>query len=126
MNLTMHDVGFGDFFVLSENGDFCIVDCGSTQKSAIRHIATSALSTFVPRRRLQGIVTHFHEDHFNGYKELANSCGQIFDQIITPYVAIDRISRRPISIEMAAYFYTYLNSNTSTWQVLINLTQNDR
>jgi ribonuclease BN (tRNA processing enzyme) len=121
MEIIMYNVGFGDFFVLKDKSEYCIVDCGSVRKSSIGNIARNVMSSFSSHSYIKGLVTHFHDDHFNGYKELAKTNASCFDELIIPFITIDQLTGKMILIELAIYFYIFLNSNTHSWSVSNNI-----
>lgn len=121
MELTIHNVGFGDFFLLSDEQEHCFVDCGGRRKAEVSALALQAIERLGAKKSLKGVVTHFHNDHYNGYRDLSNHKSGLFDQLLLPYIVVDEQANRPVIIEMAAYFYTFLSPNTQTWQVSANI-----
>jgi beta-lactamase superfamily II metal-dependent hydrolase len=121
MKITMHDVGFGDFFVLNDNNENCFIDCGSKRIKHVGKIAKNEVENYTGSNKLCGLLTHFHEDHYSGFKELAKSNNKYFDQMMIPCIVLDDIMNSPIQIELATYFYTFLNKNTLTWKLADNI-----
>ncbi len=74
MHIEMGRVKFGDCFVISNNCDKLIVDCGSKNKGSGK-LAYNELLTMVNLNtcKLNLLISHFDDDHYNGILEIDES-----------------------------------------------------
>ena len=144
MQLTMFNVGFGDFFLFSTKKNTLTVDCGSVAfKNNVRNYSNISQLIYNVHPALcksnkqshSALLTHFHDDHFSGFKHLRKFKRPLFDEFFIPYLMMNE-DGRPVLIEMAIFFYTFLNRNSGCWklsknmlnqiEVLLNLTHNNK
>ena len=85
----MKPVEFGDCFILSENLKHLIVDCGSTDESAV---VNSGIYDKIECLRNNGsklelLISHFDSDHYNGILKINK---ETFEKIYFPYCLMNR------------------------------------
>lgn len=89
MQLYMKEVNFGEAICLQQNDHKLFVDCGA--KSGAPGItaaatAANAVQGLLLNHNKEALVTHFDEDHYNGFTELAQRlpAGVYFDNLYLP------------------------------------------
>lgn len=91
--LKLFDVGFGESVLLSnKNDDECmLVDCGSesSNKTNIFDNILKELNTYVKKT---AVITHFHNDHINGFIHIINKEPHMFDTVYIPNIFSPKIS----------------------------------
>lgn len=82
MKIIMFKMGFGESILLEHDRNCLLTDCGSYsfKKSNYFNNVALQLRCFSQKDLL---ITHFHEDHINGLKELENN-GIRFDKVYLP------------------------------------------
>ncbi|MFA5031675.1 MAG: hypothetical protein WC614_01520 [bacterium] len=122
MILKMFNVGFGDCFLFLDGDNSLWVDCGSKSfnpKSKSNHILKllidQTLYKYYGNKNSSALITHFHGDHYNGFRYLAETKNEekIFDKIYVPYLDIeDEKTGESMLLEVAICCYTFLNKFT--------------
>lgn len=73
--LTVFDVGQGAASLITYDGRSILVDCGSTSGEDAGEIVSSYMSAYMCDEIDVIVVTHFHEDHFNGINKVIERVG---------------------------------------------------
>ena len=113
MKLRMINVGFGDCFLLLDENRSLLIDWGSrgfskTKYPSIKYLVKDIKeSLFDNKCKNEALITHFHTDHYSGFKQLAKIDSNTFDGTYIPYLYIKQ-NGRVILLELAIYFYTFL------------------
>lgn len=130
MELEMVNVGFGDCFILYDNINKIsfMVDFGSrgfknSNFKRIDQLAEYLKSTYIDSNSKNfALITHFHLDHYSGFNYLSKHYSNIFDAVYIPYLCIeDSSSHKIVLLELAIYYYLFLNKESYTWQVSNNI-----
>jgi|GEM_PF-2647446 len=82
--IEMLDVKFGDCFILSEDGQSMLVDCGTRNSKS--YLATAVSRIEADNKIKKALLTHFHEDHNKGFDILESNAVKEFDEIILPNI----------------------------------------
>lgn len=69
--VRMENVGFGDCFIIHDNSDSLMVDCGSMQQSFFGNSVCCGNITGALSNKNSLLITHFHSDHYNLLSQLA-------------------------------------------------------
>lgn len=130
MELKMINVGFGDCFIFFDGSNRVsfMVDFGSrgfknSNFTDIDQLAEHIKSTYLDlNNRNYALITHFHSDHYSGFKYLSKHYSNIFDTLYVPYLCIEDSScHKIVLLELAIYYYLLLNKGSYTWQVSDNI-----
>jgi beta-lactamase superfamily II metal-dependent hydrolase len=122
MKIKMYNVGFGDCFIIidQDSDSSLLVDCGTIAFDNGYYTSFNSLVDDLTIQELNhnynyGLITHFHEDHFRGFREIANKNLQLFDAIYVPYV------QTSVFIESAIYLYTFLTKQANAYKTSSNI-----
>jgi len=119
----MHNVGFGDCFSLTDGKEYLLVDCGTKNAKRFKEMNLSFSNydeflfhilhdmCYENYTKKSALITHFHEDHYNGFKKLVSSHNNIFDEFYIPYIYIDD-NNKSVFLELVIYFYTFFGRNS--------------
>jgi len=130
MELRMINVGFGDCFIILDdtNNVSFMIDFGSrgyrnSYFNSINKLAEHIKSIYIDtNRRNYALITHFHLDHYSGFNYLSKHYSDIFDAVYIPYLNIeDKNSGKIVLLELAIYYYLFLNKTSYTWRVSKNI-----
>lgn len=121
MNFYMNDVGFGDCFLLSDNNDIMMVDCGTLSLSdAVFHpIVDTIKTTYIDgKANKQALITHFHLDHYSGFEYISSKHTEAFNKVFIPYLTIsDSNSKNIVLLELAIYCYFLFGRNSYCYKL---------
>lgn len=112
MNLRMYNVGFGDCFVLTNNSEKMLIDCGSKNKDGVKKILNDLITDLNIAEKKKLLITHFHTDHYSGVSELISK-NIFFNELYLPYIIDETKDGNLIITEMAIYGYLFLKN---TWE----------
>lgn len=80
----MYNVGFGESILLDNNESKCLlVDCGS-EKANKDVIFRRIHNDILKYNHKTALITHFHDDHINGFIKMIEKHCHVFDEIIIP------------------------------------------
>lgn len=73
-NITFYNMGFGDSFLIENDKNSLLVDCGTYYDPRnITNVTTFIISKDIKaNERSDLLITHYHEDHFNKLLNLSN------------------------------------------------------
>jgi ribonuclease BN (tRNA processing enzyme) len=121
MDFIMHDVGFGDCFVLSDTDDVMMVDCGTVSLNdnvfykAVEDIKKDCIDGVKTK---QALITHLHLDHYKGFEYLSKKYTNLFNKVYIPYLAInDKSTQEIVLLELAIYCYVMLGRNSLCYKI---------
>jgi beta-lactamase superfamily II metal-dependent hydrolase len=77
----MFTVGFGESILLSEKSECLLIDCGYERPTYSISAIEKSLSKF---KNKSAMLTHFHEDHINGFIAMESKGNIKFDTIYIP------------------------------------------
>lgn len=77
----MQEVNFGEAILLEQDDNKLLVDCGAKYEQKGITAANSVKNLLLDLHK-EALVTHFHEDHYNGFTELAGQV--IFKRFYLP------------------------------------------
>lgn len=88
MNLTLFNVDFGESIMISDSkgADNLLIDYGSEVDTNINYINKSLNSIQKNNKKLQAMMTHFHDDHINGFICLALNSDKLFSRVYIPNI----------------------------------------
>lgn len=91
LKVKMLKMGFGECIVVEGNSTNCLmIDCGSLESAQNSNsYFASAVHTIKSYNNSEAMITHFHEDHINGFKYMIdskNNCGIKFKQVYIPHI----------------------------------------
>ena len=81
----MYNVGFGESILLNNDDNCLLVDCGS-EKPNKDHIFDSIYNELYNYKYKTALITHFHNDHINGFTNMIEKHRHVFDEIIIPNI----------------------------------------
>ncbi len=129
----MQNVGFGDCFILTEEDVSLLVDCGTMAFNGMNSNhndfkdLVSEVKTKIDRYDKKfALLSHFHKDHYKGFKCLSEKYSNIFDKFYIPYIYIDEDNNESILIEYAIYFYVFFGENSITRKLSENILKHIR
>ena len=106
MKLNMFNVGFGDCFIIKSESTNFLVDCGTIKFNYRMFKSFSEFVDYINQYELTrnkkniGLITHFHEDHYGGFKLLKNKGEKdIFNKIYIPYISYDKKTKKYVIFE---------------------------
>lgn len=112
MKLSMFSVGFGDCFLLKATRTNLLVDCGTVGFHNSEYNSFSKFVDYLYNKELSSsptnlaLITHFHSDHYRGFKELVKKGKRdVFKKIYVPYISYDKKTNKPVIFELAFYMY---------------------
>jgi beta-lactamase superfamily II metal-dependent hydrolase len=121
MDFFMHDVGFGDCFVLSDTDDVMMVDCGTISLDdndfykAVEDIKKDYIDGVETK---QALITHLHLDHYKGFEYLSKKYTNPFNKVYIPYLAInDENTKEIVLLELAIYCYVMFGRNSHCYKL---------
>ena len=80
----MYNMQFGDSFLINDNGDGLLVDCGTIGKKIDQDVINQLVSDVTLINTKSILITHFHADHYNCFNQLpANSIDKVYMRNIT-------------------------------------------
>lgn len=124
----MVNVGFGDCFVINNQKEYLLVDCGTVSFAGNNNLfydfddLVNFIGTLIPKRNCSSVITHFHEDHYRGFKILADNHNNIFETTYIPNLFICN-DGRPVLLELAIYLYMFLDRTIMSYVVSENILQ---
>lgn len=140
MIIRVINVGFGDCFILTDDyyKELLMVDCGSrsfigTSFKNNYELAKYIYDTFLTHISnsygyCSALLTHFHADHYSGFKTLALKLNKdkIFNRFYIPNILLtssdDKDSKKTtIFIEFAIYIYLILGRKSASYIVADNI-----
>lgn len=82
--MTMFNVDFGESILISDFGEYnnLLIDYGSEFDTNIRYIASKLNSI----KNVEALITHFHDDHINGFIDLAKVQAKLFKKVYIPNI----------------------------------------
>jgi len=69
MEIRMYNVGFGDCFLIFDDTESLLIDFGSDTPSKYLHTVKNNIISHNVGKDLSVLLTHFHNDHINGFWE---------------------------------------------------------
>lgn len=146
MFIKMHNVGFGDCFILTNKHHHLIVDCGTRNYRDNRR-SPSSFKNFVdqcilqeisnnPAHEYSALITHFHQDHYSGFKHMSKKYTNIFSCLYVPfllvkdsvndnYFLLDQIICSYLIYAMSSKYYTLANDALKHIRNLAPLAKNN-
>lgn len=107
----MFNVDFGESIIMSDNlnRDNLLIDYGSELDTNIDYIENKIYAIKSENGNIDAMMTHFHEDHINGFINLSLKNPKFFNKIYIPNVFSPYLKRdfRDISyvqIELILFF----------------------
>ena len=129
MKIKMFKMGFGESILLSEGESCLLVDCGSESKNKNGYFK-SVENELVNYSSRSAIITHFHNDHINGFMEILNSTEINFDRIYIPYIFTVAKHPNQVDFELIKYFLMRINFPNSRrltlWEFLKKLVDKEK
>lgn len=124
MNVTMLQMDFGESILLNEGDDACLmIDCGSKSDPArCRTLFQYAEQQVIPYTHREAMISHFHEDHYNGFRAFQIS---IFDCVYIPHIFTAK--QHPNMVDyllMRDYLRSRINKNGKPHYTLLQLLEN--
>jgi hypothetical protein len=121
MDFYMHDVGFGDCFVLSDKDDVMMVDCGtiSVDDNIFFQTVEDIKRDYIDGAEMkQALITHLHLDHYKGFEYLSENYTKPFNKVYIPYLTIkDSKSNEIVLLELAIYCYVMFGRNSLCYKL---------
>lgn len=129
MEIKMFKMGFGESILLSEKDSCLLVDCGSesdNRKGYFKNVEKE----LVKYSSKSAIITHFHNDHINGFMEILNSAKINFDSIYIPYIFTVAKHPNQVDFELIKYFLNRINfpnnRRLTLWEFLKKLVDKEK
>ena len=138
MKIRMYNVGFGECIKLQEGKNTLLIDCGSElpnkkTKNGIKRdevfckIAED-IGFFQPNGHLDAMISHFHNDHINGFYWLEQQRTHCFNRIFIPDVFSIKNHPNVVDIlfleEILRRFLFPNHPSVTLWDFLALLIQN--
>lgn len=136
MDIKLFQMGFGESILLSENQKHLLVDCGSIAPDAApnflrtSYFQEAARSLNTLRSTPRAMISHFHNDHINGFLYLIDNSDIRFDTVYIPNIFIR--GRHPNQVDFAIVksileqlTFPYVSS-LSLWDFLQRMIDNRR
>ena len=79
-DITFYNVGFGDSFLIRENKNGLLVDCGSKNIGSRKTIMVSKISNDLKSLKNDLLLTHYHLDHYSLLKDICSN-GVYFEKV---------------------------------------------
>lgn len=79
------EMGYGESMLLSYKDECLLIDCGSESKHKEEYIEYVKLETLAYNKR-QAMISHFHEDHINGFMKIASEHPHAFEKVYIPHI----------------------------------------
>lgn len=90
--IKMYNVGFGESILLDNSVDQCLlVDCGSEMNDKEK-VFTGIYDELYNYKHRTALITHFHDDHINGFIKMIEKHHHVFDEIYIPNIFFERIN----------------------------------
>ncbi|MDO4153660.1 MAG: hypothetical protein Q4E21_02275 [Clostridia bacterium] len=89
----MFNVGFGESILLTnpDNNKCLLVDCGSESEDK-NDIFDKISKKIIKYQYKSALLTHFHNDHINGFIQIIKTCPHLFDSIYIPNIFVSQLS----------------------------------
>lgn len=130
MDVKVYNVGFGESILISDQKECLLVDCGSEMKNStdVFNLIISDLNNFECR---SAMITHFHQDHINGFMHMANSEFRFgFDTIYIPKIFAIGKHPNPVDLEIIRYLLERWicpqKADLTIWELLKLLCRNNK
>ncbi len=123
MVVDLHNMEFGECLVIHGNADdILMVDCGSACSSITltgtainEHIMRAIVPQYHTSTNKAFLLTHFHEDHYSGFKYILEAALIDFHRVYLPPVVL--VHNRPVLIELALYLYAFASEGTELYKM---------
>ena len=124
MNIKQFKMGFGECFMLCNNDECLLVDCGS--ESDNKDIYFGYVSSELKKHKTySAMISHFHEDHMNGFRSLLTSFLHKFKQVYIPHIFTTGQHNNQVDYLIMQYLLEqtpYVRSRTyHLWDLLTDL-----
>lgn len=107
----MFNVDFGESIMISDNLNInnLLIDYGSELDTNIDYIENKIYDIKSENRNIDAMMTHFHEDHINGFINLSSKNPNFFNKIyipnvFSPYLKTDFNNISYVQIEVILFF----------------------
>ena len=107
MNIKVFNMAFGESILLENENEKLLVDCGSKKTSDLKDRLTIIKNQLVGRKKVSFMITHFHDDHYNGFQKAYQDTSLGFpkaSKIYLPWVFMED-NKVPILLSEAIYLY---------------------
>lgn len=130
MDIKLFKMDFGESLLITQNNEECLlVDCGSEGTKKLKFFqAVENEIQFINSRK--ALLTHFHEDHINGFIDITTRNIGWFDTVYIPYIFT--VGNHPNAVDFALIQYileryTCAGSRKlSVWDLLKLLVKSDK
>lgn len=124
MEIKQFKMGFGESFMLCEDKECLLIDCGSESSEKIVYFGR--VSTELLKYEIySAMISHFHEDHINGFHALLSSLPHKFKQVYIPHVFTVGHHNNQVDYMIMQYLLEqtpYIRSKTyHLWDLLTDL-----
>ncbi|WP_279134154.1 hypothetical protein [Megasphaera elsdenii] len=112
LQMSVFDMKFGESILLKRNTDALLVDCGSkSNRKAMIDVISDKIGS---PAKLAFMLTHFHDDHFKYFKQIAKKKGQA-DILYLPWLSFRKKTYVALfDVALCLYFlYTKKDLNVS-------------
>lgn len=118
--IDVHNVGYGECIVFEgEKNQILMIDCGSmnnflkdSQCKFKNYVSDIIMPRYSEAKEKSFLLTHFHKDHFCGFKHVLKKQKNYFDKIYIPYPAVGE-NERALLLEVAIYAFVFLKRQQS-------------
>lgn len=117
-------MGFGECFMLCNDDECLLIDCGSESdnKDIYFGYVSSELKMY---KTCSAMISHFHEDHMNGFRSLLTSFLHKFEQVYIPHIFTTGQHNNQVDYLIMQYLLEqtpYVRSRTyHLWDLLTDL-----
>lgn len=125
MKFCSIDVKFGDFLILRENNTSLIIDFGSKNSVINRYYDFNKLVHIVYNKinkmeHVEALLTHFHDDHYKGFKQLGNFNKKLFNKFYLPNIYF-QLNSKYVLLEYCVYAFLTFNSTTNAYESTLDI-----
>jgi len=87
MDIKLFNMGFGESILLSsyEDNSCFLIDCGSESPSKDAYFQ-NVINEITSYSSKSALLTHFHEDHINGFLDISKKDPHSFDMVYIPHI----------------------------------------
>ena len=78
-------MGYGESILLSNQNECLLVDCGSESRHKEQYFKNVKLEVLKYSKR-QAMISHFHDDHINGFMKIISDQPHIFEKVYIPHI----------------------------------------
>ncbi len=126
LRMQIFQMGYGESILLSYKDECLLVDCGSESKYKADYFKNVKLELLKYNKR-HAMISHFHEDHINGFMKIASEQPHMFEKVYIPHI-FTMMHPNLTDMELIKYFlerkYFPRISTITLWDLLKLLCKN--